>query len=150
MSWFSRTALSLIILTTVVGSTTGVVFAQSTITIGSDAAAAKDDRKNNRNKIIAELGLTPQQIRQIRAVRRQFKGQRRSLRRSLAAAERDLARLIVGNAADDRVQRKRNEIRNLQQKLDVVRAKNRDAFRQILTAQQWQKLQEIRSRRRGR
>jgi Spy/CpxP family protein refolding chaperone len=68
----------------------------------------------------------------------------------MAEAERDLARLIVGNAADDRVQRKRNEIRNLQQNLDVVRAKNRAAFRRILTAEQWQKLQEIKSRRRGR
>lgn len=100
-----------------------------------------------RDKLIQELNLTPQQIQQLKAVRQEFKGQKQSLRQALTVAEKELANLIINNASAEQVQSKRNQIKTLKQKLAIVKARNNNALRKILTTEQWAKLQSLRAQR---
>lgn len=142
MSWFSRAALSLMILTIASAGIVEVAIAQSSMdfTISSPSP-------ENRDKLIQELNLTPQQIQQLKAVRQEFKGQKQSLRQALTVAEKELANLMINNASAEQVQSKRNQIKTLKQKLAIVKARNNNALRKILTTEQWAKLQSLRAQR---
>lgn len=104
----------------------------------------------NTEKLIKELSLTPQQVQQLKAIQERFRPSKQELRQSIAAAEKELASLMLNEAGAGQIQSKRNQISSLKQQLAAVRARHHEAVRSILSSEQWQKLQTLKAQRRNR
>jgi|UPI000382BBB3 Spy/CpxP family protein refolding chaperone len=89
-----------------------------------------------------DLNLTPNQIQQIQAIRKQSRGKIAQKRQALRQAQQQLQALLASTASKQQVQDKYNQVRTLRQELADAQFENTLAIREILTPEQRQKFAE--------
>ena len=88
---------------------------------------------------LQELNLTPQQVQQIKTIRKQAKDQIIQKRLAVRQAQQELSDLMAGNASNEQVHDKYNQLKILRQQLSDAEFENTVAIRDILNTQQRQK-----------
>jgi periplasmic protein CpxP/Spy len=88
---------------------------------------------------LQELNLTPQQIQQIKTIRKQTKDQITQKRLAVRQAQQELYQLMSGSASTQQVRDKYNQLKMLRQELADAEFENTVAIREVLNIQQRQK-----------
>jgi Spy/CpxP family protein refolding chaperone len=111
-------------------------------------AADKLDQKgtnNRRPNLLAELALSPEQIRQIRIINAENKLSQRAAQQRLRAANENLDRAIYADNLDDAgIQLLVKEVQTAQVEVIKLRAATEIAVRRILMPEQLLKFREMR------
>ncbi|WJI26705.1 Spy/CpxP family protein refolding chaperone [Thermosynechococcus sp. B1] len=96
------------------------------------------------------LNLTPEQRQRLKAVRQQYQGQMEQTRNQLRTAREELRQMMSGNASEDQIRSKHQQVRQLENQLASLRFESMLAMRGILTPQQRQALAtQMQQRRQG-
>jgi periplasmic protein CpxP/Spy len=102
----------------------------------------------NLNNLAKELNLSGDQIQKLQQLRKNAQGKNKERRQTLQAAKQELNQLIQGNASNDQVRQKRQQVQSLQREIADTNFENTLAIREILTPEQRVKLQQIVAQRR--
>ncbi|URR36150.1 Spy/CpxP family protein refolding chaperone [Thermosynechococcus sp. HN-54] len=86
------------------------------------------------------LNLTPEQRQRLQAVRQQYQGQMEQTRNQLRTAKAELRQMMSGNASEEQIRSKYQQVRQLENQLASLRFESMLAMRSILTPQQRQAL----------
>ncbi len=106
----------------------------------------RQTERNRRPNLLAELDLSPEQIREIRRVNRDNRFARRAAQQRLREANRNLDQAIYSDTVDEaNIQLLVKELQAAQIEAIKFRAASEFAVRKILTAQQLAKFRELRS-----
>jgi Spy/CpxP family protein refolding chaperone len=106
---------------------------------------ARSHGRNPQGGLLRRLGLTPEQHRLLREVRRQSESEARALSLRLGEARRALDEAIYAETLDERaVEERARELAAAQGALVRLRARNELRVRQILTPEQLQTFRELR------
>ncbi|HXG83225.1 MAG TPA: periplasmic heavy metal sensor [Pyrinomonadaceae bacterium] len=101
---------------------------------------------NRRPNLLAELNLSPEQIREIRRVNREDRFARRAAQQRLREANRNLDQAIYSDTVDEaNIQLLVKELQAAQTEAIKFRTASELAVRKILTSQQLAKFREMRS-----
>ncbi|MGI0489013.1 Spy/CpxP family protein refolding chaperone [Pantanalinema rosaneae CENA516] len=98
---------------------------------------------------LRQLNLTPDQLKQIRAIRSRYKEPLEDKRQALRQARQELQTLMSGNASTAEIQQKFDQIQPLRQELMRMQFNSLLEIRQVLTVEQRQKFGDIQQRRHG-
>ncbi|MFN4066703.1 MAG: Spy/CpxP family protein refolding chaperone [Thermosynechococcus sp.] len=99
---------------------------------------------------LENLNLTPEQRQRLQAVRQQYQGQMEQTRNQLRTAKQELRQMMSGNASEDQIRSKHQQVRQLENQLASLRFESMLAMRGILTPQQRQALAtQMQQRRQG-
>ena len=98
--------------------------------------------------LIEELNLSTDQIQRLQKLRANSKGKNKERRQALRAAKQELQRLLQGNASSDQIRQQRQQVQALQREVSDTNFENTLAIREILTAEQRVKLQQLMKERR--
>ncbi|MFN3678337.1 Spy/CpxP family protein refolding chaperone [Thermosynechococcus sp.] len=99
---------------------------------------------------LENLNLTPEQRQRLQAVRKQYQGQMEQTRNQLRTAKQELRQMMSGNASEDQIRSKHQQVRQLENQLASLRFESMLAMRGILTPQQRQALAtQMQQRRQG-
>lgn len=88
---------------------------------------------------LKDLNLTQDQLRQIKAIRKQSKDQITQKRQAMRQAQQELEALMASGASKDEVRNKYNQLKTLRQQLTDANFENTLAIREILNVEQRQK-----------
>ena len=117
----------------------------TTIKAQEAAPNAQTDNQQNRPRLLAALGLSPDQIQRIRRINQENRPQLRAANQRLREANRSLDTAVYSDAADEAdIQNKIKEVHAAHNEMIVLRAKTEFAVRKILTPAQLSKFREIR------
>ena len=110
--------------------------------------AAQQEQPNlHRPNLLAELGLTPDQVRQIRRANQERRPSMMEAQRKMREANRNLDLAIYGdNISDADFQTRLKEFSTAQAELQRLRFEGELAVRKILTPEQLVKFRELRRR----
>ncbi|MFN4280277.1 Spy/CpxP family protein refolding chaperone [Thermosynechococcus sp.] len=99
---------------------------------------------------LENLNLTPEQRQRLQAVRQQYQSQMEQTRTQLRQAKAELRQMMSGNASEDQIRSKHQQVRQLDNQLASLRFESMLAMRGILTPEQRQALaSQMQQRRRG-
>jgi Spy/CpxP family protein refolding chaperone len=116
-----------------------------TVKAQEDAPNAQTDTQQNRPRLLAALGLTPDQIQQIRRINQENRPQLRAANQRLREANRSLDTAVYSDVADEAdIQNKIKEVHAAHNEMINLRAKTEFAVRKVLTPAQLSKFREIR------
>jgi periplasmic protein CpxP/Spy len=101
----------------------------------------------NGEQIVKELNLTPRQVQQLKAMRQKFQGRKQEQQKLLEAAKQELGEMLLSNAPSAKIRDQRNRLKTLQQQFSDLKFDNMMALKEILTAEQWAKLQKMKQQR---
>jgi Spy/CpxP family protein refolding chaperone len=101
-------------------------------------AANKDNEE-----VFAKLGLSPNQIRKVRAIYDQYEPEIVSRRQAIIAAKNEVN--FQQPVSSDNFQQKK--INQLRQELMSIKKQYASALQSVLTSEQWSKLQQLRKER---
>lgn len=117
----------------------------STVTAQENAPDTPPDNQQNRPRLLAALGLSPDQIQQIRRINQENRPQLRAANQRLREANRSLDIAIYSDAADEAdIKLKVKEVHAAHNEMIIIRAKTEFAVRKVLTPVQLSKFREIR------
>lgn len=91
---------------------------------------------HNKAQLMQELGLSSQQVDQIRVIRKKYRGQIAQQRQDLKQAQADLENMIAGTASTDEIRQKHNQIQSLRQQLEEVQFNSLLETREVMTPEQ--------------
>ncbi|MBA3633846.1 MAG: periplasmic heavy metal sensor [Acidobacteria bacterium] len=98
-----------------------------------------------RPKLMAQLGLTQEQIRQIRQINQEKKPQIREAQERLREANRNLDQAIYADAANDaEIQTRLKELQSAHAEVIKIKSATELAVRKILTPEQLAKFRDVR------
>jgi Spy/CpxP family protein refolding chaperone len=147
MSWF-RSSILFLLLGAVSGSTLGVATAHAQVPQFNYGNFSQNPSvQEKRAQLIKELQLNPNQIKQLKAVRQKFHGQKQKHNQLLTAAKEELANLMASNSPTDKIRAQRDRVKTLQLQLADLKLKRMMATKKILTTEQWAKLQKMKQQR---
>jgi periplasmic protein CpxP/Spy len=151
MFWF-RSAILSSVLIVAYGVTLGAASAQTQLNFGSytpSPAVKNSPSSNSRNgeQLVKTLNLTPRQVVQLKAIRQKFQGQKQGQKQQLNAAKQELSELVANNAPANKIRDQRERVKTLQQKFSALKFDHMMALKEILTPEQWVKLQKIKQQR---
>lgn len=127
-----------------------VIFSFSSVKAQDETQVAPDapnrkDADNRRPNLLAELGLTQDQIQQIRRVNVEKKPSLRQAQQRLREANRNLDAAIYAETADEaEIQMRIKEVQTAQAEVIKFRSLTELAVRRILTPEQLSKFRELR------
>jgi Spy/CpxP family protein refolding chaperone len=125
-----------------------LVSAMATAGLFPVAAYSKDSSSQaKQEKLWQELDLTPQQRGKISAIYRKTAAKMRSHQQALSNAQKELASMQSSNAQTDKTSSKQSEINDIKQKIAELRKQYTASVKEILTAEQWAKLQKMKRER---
>jgi len=104
--------------------------------------------QNRRGNIFRELNLSPEQTRQIQAIRSRYKGQIEQRQQRSRQAQQQLRSLMAGDASAEQVRQQFRQVQAARQDLAEVQFNSFLEIRAILTPQQRRKFAEIMENRR--
>lgn len=138
MSWFRGVVLSVVL-----------VSAVATAGIFPVAAHSKDSSQAKQEKLWQELSLTSQQREKISALYRKTAAKMRSHQQALSNAQKELASMQSSNSnvQTDKTSSKQGQINDIKQKIAELRKRYTASVKEILTAEQWAKLQKMKRER---
>lgn len=103
------------------------------------------ERPANRMDILRELGLSQDQIRQMRLINRDIRAKRQAARLRVAEATKSLDQAIYADTVDEAVVAERlSDLQNAQAEIVKVNFENEFAMRKILTSEQLVRFLDIR------
>jgi Spy/CpxP family protein refolding chaperone len=142
-----RTVLCLLSIApvTLIGTVVGSALAPSQV-LALDSTASKGQLKavnKDNEQLFEKLGLTPSQIKKVRAIYEKYEPEIISRRQAIAAAKNEIKSL----SPDPQLQSKQQKIDKLKKELAVVKSKYTTAMQAALTTEQWSKLQQLRKER---
>jgi periplasmic protein CpxP/Spy len=143
MSCFRSAILSAVVVVAS-GASMGIANAQSQLNFGSSMAPPV---VKNSDQLIKELNLTPRQVQQLKAMRQKFQGRKQAQRQLVEVAKQDLAQLLASDAPLPKIREQRNRVKNLQKQFSDLKFDNMMAMKEILTSEQWAKLQKMKQQR---
>lgn len=109
------------------------------------ADANQDKRKNRRQKMLAQLNLSEDQIGQIRRINADNKPSMRQAQERLREANRNLDQAVYADdASENEVQTRIRQVTAAQAEVIKIRATTEAAVRRVLTAEQLGRFREIR------
>jgi Spy/CpxP family protein refolding chaperone len=133
----------LILLITFITALAAVLSAQEPDQSGPDEQRPNDARRN----VLREIGLTPDQARQIRRLNVQRRPLMEDAQRKLREANRSLDEAIYADVSDEALVLQRlKEAQAAQAELIRLRSMNELGIRRILTPEQLTKFRELRER----
>jgi Spy/CpxP family protein refolding chaperone len=134
-------ALSLLFLL----SAAPVARAQDLEAEGEARPGAETRRPGGGGELLRRLNLAPEQVRQLREIRRRGDPEARALARRLNQARRALDEAIYADSLDEAaIQRHAREVAEAQAALVRLRARTEVRVRQVLTPEQLQTFRELR------
>ena len=95
---------------------------------------------------LKELNLSSEQLEKIREIRKQYQGQLTEQRQAARQAQQQLNQLnqlMATNAPTEQIRQKFDQVQTLKQKLGDTRTESMLAIRNVLNAEQRQKLNAI-------
>ena len=92
---------------------------------------------------LKELNLSSEQLEKIREIRKQYQGQLTEQRQAAWQAQQQLNQLMATNAPTEQIRQKFDQVQALKQKLGDTRMESMLAIRNVLNAEQRQKLNAI-------
>lgn len=116
---------------------------------GLTPAQASESRLAQLNSLWQGLDLTPAQQQQVQDLRQRFMPQMRSLRQSLHTSQHELRNLQTNGGTAEQIQSRQSQISRLKQQMASVRREYSSNLKNILTPQQWEKLQQRKRQQRG-
>ena len=138
--------INAIILALTIGFAFSTARAQNEAPPNADAPNQKN-AKIRRPNLLAELGLMPEQIRQIRRINAERKPSMRAAQQHLREANRNLDQAIYADNADEtQIQTLIKEVQTAQIEVIKLRSLTELAVRRVLTAEQLSKFRELRRR----
>lgn len=107
----------------------------------------REERGDNRPNLLAELGLSPEQVQQIRRMNQERRPTMMQAQRRMREANRTLDAAIYRDTVnDEEFQTRLKEVQTAQSELARLRFENELAVRRILTPEQLIRFREIRKR----
>lgn len=103
----------------------------------------KQPQHRQKQKLIEELDLTPEQEQQLQAIHRQYKGEIEQQLRELQQAKQELGKLMAGTAPVREVRLKYGEVEGLQQQLGELRFESTLAMREVMTTEQRSRFNQL-------
>jgi Spy/CpxP family protein refolding chaperone len=118
------------------------------LSYSADSGQLKATNKDNE-QLFEKLGLSPSQIKKVRAIYDKYEPEIISRRQAIVAAKNEINSLSIKQSIspDPQVQAKQKKIDKLKQELATVKNKYASAMQAVLTAEQWSKLQQLRKER---
>lgn len=117
----------------------------TTVKAQENAPDVPSDNQQNRPRLLAALGLSPDQIQQIRRINRENRPQLRAANQRLREANRSLDTAIYSDVADEAdIKLKVKEVHAAHNEMINLRARTEFAVRKVLTPAQLSKFREIR------
>jgi Spy/CpxP family protein refolding chaperone len=118
------------------------------LSYSADSGQLKATNKDNE-QLFEKLGLSPSQIKKVRAIYEKYEPEIISRRQAIIAAKNEIKSLAVKQtlSPDPQLQAKQKKIDKLKQELTTVKNKYASAMQAVLTAEQWSKLQQLRKER---
>jgi Spy/CpxP family protein refolding chaperone len=142
-------AASCLLLTTIVGTFSHPVWAFQQAWEIKTATNPKIAQNLDNEKLYEKLNLTPEQIRRMKALHKQSAPEVKQRLTALNQAKSELVALQSGNASLPAIKSKENQIATLKRSLADAKLQYSKNMQEILTAEQWNKLQKIRQERRA-
>ncbi len=110
-----------------------------------DAPSQEFDAPPQRPKLLTQLGLTQEQIRQIRQINQEKKPLIREAQERLRQANRNLDQAIYADAASDaEIQTRLKELQSAHAEMIKIKSATELAVRKILTPEQLAKFRDVR------
>jgi periplasmic protein CpxP/Spy len=109
---------------------------------------SRERRARRADNLLEQLNLTDAQKRQIAAIRQKYQGQMKQLREALRSDRQELESLMAGNATNEQIRTKHQEIERSRQKLSDLRFQSLLEMRQVLTPDQRSKFARLMQERR--
>ncbi|MBM0742926.1 Spy/CpxP family protein refolding chaperone [Phormidium sp. CLA17] len=107
-------------------------------------ADTQSPRLAKKETWLQDLNLSKEQIQKIQAIRRQYQDRLTQQRQSVKQAQQELKELMAsGDAPAEEIRQKFSRVQTLQQTLAGTRMESMLAIRNVLTAEQRQKLTEL-------
>lgn len=110
----------------------------------------KPRRRQRSQQFQQQLNLSDEQMQQLSAIREKYRPQMERLKQQMQAKGQELSRMMQGNASENDLRRKHQEIINLRQQMGNIRFESMLEMRNILTPEQRQKLAQLLEQRRQR
>jgi Spy/CpxP family protein refolding chaperone len=93
---------------------------------------------------LQELNLNREQLQKIQEIRRQYQSRVNQQRQAVKQAQQELKSLMAsGDISSEQIRQKFNQVQTLRQRLSDTQMESMLAIRNILTAEQRQKLTEV-------
>jgi Spy/CpxP family protein refolding chaperone len=116
-----------------------------------EGAPARRRQPRDRPNLFARLNLTPEQLTQLREIRRQSEAEARNLTRRLRLARRALDEAVYADVLDEAaIEGRTRELTAAQSALARLRAQTELRVRRVLTPEQLQTFRRLRQRARRR
>lgn len=107
-------------------------------------------RGGNKQGWMDSLNLSDSQKEQLNAIRQRYQEQMRTVSEQLRTNQNELRTLMAGNANENEIRAKHNQVANLRQQLQSLRFDSMLESRQVLTPQQRQQFNELMQEQRAR
>ena len=126
----------------------GTVIGSSLIPSQAVALDAKATNKDNE-QVFEKLGLSPSQIKKVRAIYDKYEPEIVSRRQAIVAAKNEISSFAIKQppSFDSNLQAKQQKIEKLKQELASFKGRYAAAMQAVLTPEQWSKLQQLRKER---
>lgn len=104
--------------------------------------AQKQSRPKQSNWL-RSLNLSPEQVQQIQEIRNRYRDRLTTERQAVRQAQQELKQLMASNASAEKIRQQFDQLQFLKQKLGDTRMESMLAIRNVLNAEQRQKLSEV-------
>ncbi|MGK7940841.1 MAG: Spy/CpxP family protein refolding chaperone [Crocosphaera sp.] len=150
-------ALIITVLTLGVGGTIALANSPQepspSVLVSETQIVSKELRNPTRRRERAEqfqqtLNLTDEQMQQLSAIRRKYHTQIQQLREQMRGKGEELSQMMQGDAADNDLRSKHQEIINLRQQMGNLRFESMLEMRKVLTPEQRQEFVQLMQERR--
>jgi len=101
------------------------------------------------DRLMESLNLSDQQKQELNAIRQKYQGQMDQLNTELRTRQDELRNLMAGNAGDNDIRAKHNQVASLRQQLGELRFNSMLESRKVLTPDQRQQFAQMMDGRRG-
>ncbi|MBD1880306.1 MULTISPECIES: Spy/CpxP family protein refolding chaperone [unclassified Coleofasciculus] len=120
---------------------------QSSQTIAQNSPGARPQR-GNKDGLLQQLNLTPQQMQQMQAIRQKYRTQIAPRQQTLRQARQELATLMNSTASASQIRSKNQQVEELQQQLQKLRFESMLEMREVMTPEQRAKFVQLMQQRR--
>jgi Spy/CpxP family protein refolding chaperone len=142
-------AVSYLLLTLVVSTIASPALAFGQVSTAKTLGYQQIAQNVDNDKLYEKLNLTPDQIRRVKALHQQSAPEIKQKLAALNKAKQELLALQNSNGSLPAIKAKEDKVASLKRSLADAKLKYSKSMQEILTAEQWTKLQKIRQERRA-
>ena len=132
---------------------TGIAFPSAAETAIADFPQLLSQREPNpqrEQRLMESLNLNDQQKQDLNAIRQKYQSQMNTIVSQLQIRQDELRTLMSGNASDDAIRAKHNQVAELRQQLGDLRFESMLESRKVLTPDQRKQFAQLMDERRSR